>query len=147
MKPSILAKKPRTKNNGRGKGPISASYNPNKEGSFQGGYEGQENRDRSRHNGHRGNYQQQFDKYMNLARESLAAGDRVSAEFHYQHADHYLRLQNEKNKQDRDYRSTEKNTKLYPAEAQNIEKQIQIEKLESKPIEDVSVQQNKEEVV
>ncbi len=46
-------------------------------------------------NGNR-NYQQLFDKYMNLAKEALSGGDRVAAEFHYQYADHYLRLMNER---------------------------------------------------
>lgn len=42
------------------------------------------------------NYQQLFDKYTNLAREALNGGDRIAAEFHYQYADHYLRLMNER---------------------------------------------------
>ena len=42
------------------------------------------------------NYQHLFDKYTNMAREALSCGDRVAAEFHYQHADHYLRLLNER---------------------------------------------------
>ncbi len=49
-------------------------------------------------NGNR-NYQQLFDKYNNLAREALSGGDRVAAEFHYQYADHYLRLMNERQSQ------------------------------------------------
>lgn len=49
-------------------------------------------------NGHR-NYQHLFEKYTNLGRESLSYGDRVAAEFHYQHADHYLRLLNERQNQ------------------------------------------------
>lgn len=49
-------------------------------------------------NGNR-NYQQLFDKYTNLAREALSGGDRVAAEFHYQYADHYLRLINERQNQ------------------------------------------------
>mgnify|MGYP002783766197 CR=1 FL=1 len=45
------------------------------------------------------NFQQLFDKYTNMAREALSAGDRVAAEFHYQYADHYLRLMNERQQQ------------------------------------------------
>ena len=45
------------------------------------------------------NYQHLFDKYTTLGRESMSCGDRVTAEFHYQHADHYLRLLNERQSQ------------------------------------------------
>ena len=97
----MLPKKPRPKNGVRNKGPMSSGHSSN-----NGAFDPQDNRsDRPRHNNgpHRGNHQQLFDKYMNLARDSLTAGDRVSAEFHYQHADHYLRLMNERS-QDRDLR-------------------------------------------
>ncbi|MBY0463257.1 MAG: DUF4167 domain-containing protein [Alphaproteobacteria bacterium] len=79
------------------------NHAPHKEGNY-GSFDSQENRqDRPRHNAHRGNHQQMFDKYMNLARDSLTAGDRVAAEFNYQHADHFLRLMNERN-QDREFK-------------------------------------------
>lgn len=32
------------------------------------------------------------EKYMNLARDAMAAGDRIAAENWYQHADHYYRV-------------------------------------------------------
>jgi len=35
------------------------------------------------------------DKYLGLARDALADGDRVMAENYFQHADHYLRVLNE----------------------------------------------------
>ncbi len=38
--------------------------------------------------------QQAKEKYLNLARESLAAGDRIEAEHYYQHVDHYVRVIN-----------------------------------------------------
>lgn len=34
------------------------------------------------------------EKYLQLARESLAAGDRIQAENYFQYADHYTRVQN-----------------------------------------------------
>jgi len=40
----------------------------------------------------RGNASQIYDKYMQLARDSSLAGDRVRAENLYQHAEHYLRI-------------------------------------------------------
>lgn len=41
------------------------------------------------------NVKQNLDKYLGLARESMAVGDRIAAEGYYQHAEHYLRLMNE----------------------------------------------------
>lgn len=32
------------------------------------------------------------EKYINMARDALASGDRVQAEYYFQHADHYARL-------------------------------------------------------
>lgn len=46
---------------------------------------------------HNVQYLRQFvDKFNNLAREMLLSGDKVTAEGHYQHADHYQRLLNER---------------------------------------------------
>jgi hypothetical protein len=39
--------------------------------------------------------QNTVERYINLAREALIAGDRVLAEEHYQLAEHYLRLNSE----------------------------------------------------
>ncbi|MBY0281070.1 MAG: DUF4167 domain-containing protein [Alphaproteobacteria bacterium] len=99
----MLQKKPRPKVNGRNKSSMPLNHSQHKEANY-GSFDSQENRqDRPRHNNHRGNHQQMFDKYMNLARDSLTAGDRVAAEFNYQHADHFLRLMNERN-QDREFK-------------------------------------------
>ncbi len=40
----------------------------------------------------RGNAKQNLDKFLGLAKDSVAAGDRVTAENYYQHADHYFRV-------------------------------------------------------
>jgi hypothetical protein len=45
-----------------------------------------------RRSGPRVNYQQMYDKYLALAREANGDGDRVSAEYNFQYADHYLRI-------------------------------------------------------
>lgn len=42
----------------------------------------------------RGNPQQIVEKYLTLARDAYSAGDRVSAENYYQHAEHYYRVLN-----------------------------------------------------
>lgn len=42
----------------------------------------------------RGNAQQVVEKYLALARDASSAGDRISAESYYQHAEHYYRIMN-----------------------------------------------------
>jgi hypothetical protein len=42
----------------------------------------------------RGNAYQVFERYVALAREAAASGDRIAAENLYQHAEHYFRLMN-----------------------------------------------------
>jgi hypothetical protein len=42
----------------------------------------------------RGNAYQVFERYVALAREAAAAGDRIAAENYYQHAEHYFRIMN-----------------------------------------------------
>ncbi|MBX9977169.1 MAG: DUF4167 domain-containing protein [Alphaproteobacteria bacterium] len=43
----------------------------------------------------RNNLQQNFEKYVTLAREATSTGDRVLAESYYQFAEHYLRTLND----------------------------------------------------
>ena len=62
-----------------------------------------QNRGRPNNNNPKGNIHQIFEKYTNLAREALTTGDRVVAEGYYQHAEHYLRLINERNAQERSF--------------------------------------------
>ena len=40
----------------------------------------------------KGNITQQYQKYLKLAKESSASGDRIQSEYYYQFADHYTRL-------------------------------------------------------
>ena len=42
----------------------------------------------------RGNAHQVYEKYLALARDASSAGDRIEAETHYQHAEHYYRILN-----------------------------------------------------
>ena len=37
-----------------------------------------------------------IEKYNNLAREALSSGDKILSENYFQHADHFLRISNEK---------------------------------------------------
>lgn len=47
----------------------------------------------------RGNPQQIIDKYLALSRDAVLAGDRVLSENHAQHAEHYIRLLVEANRE------------------------------------------------
>lgn len=47
----------------------------------------------------RGNAHQVLEKYLQLARDAQAAGDRIAAENFYQHAEHYFRIINSMNQQ------------------------------------------------
>ena len=40
----------------------------------------------------KGNITQQYEKYLKLAKETSASGDRIQSEYYYQFADHYSRL-------------------------------------------------------
>jgi len=42
----------------------------------------------------RGSAHQIFERYLTLAREATASGDRIAAENFYQHAEHYFRIDN-----------------------------------------------------
>jgi hypothetical protein len=42
----------------------------------------------------RGSAHQIFERYLALAREATASGDRIAAENYYQHAEHYFRINN-----------------------------------------------------
>ena len=39
-----------------------------------------------------------IEKYNNLAREALSNGDKILSESYFQHSDHFVRVQNEKDK-------------------------------------------------
>ena len=69
------------KKNGR------TAYKSNRRTSFKkpGGYKNFNNRNR-------GNVQQQYNKYLKLAKESSRSGDRIQSEYYYQFTDHYYRI-------------------------------------------------------
>ncbi len=49
----------------------------------------------------RGNAHQVLEKYLAMARDASAQGDRISAENYYQHAEHYFRMINHQNQNGR----------------------------------------------
>ena len=73
----------RPNNNGGGGG-----YNGGQRRSNSGGGGGYNNNNR----GARKNYPQLREKYIGQAKDALSAGDRVMAEYYFQHADHCYRM-------------------------------------------------------
>ncbi|MCX7338125.1 MAG: DUF4167 domain-containing protein [Alphaproteobacteria bacterium] len=130
MKQNIAPRNTRPHNNNAGRNRprqpgtgLSQGHHHAHPSSFEGSEGRSGNNQRQQGNRNSGNYQQLFDKYMNLARDCLSAGDRVEAEFHYQHADHYLRLINERAASERTDRSREPRQNDSPQQApvvQNI---------------------------
>lgn len=59
----------------------------------------------------RGNVQQIIEKYVSLANDAFASGDRVAAEGYYQHVEHYRRLRNKSSVMKQDIPSTDKDSK------------------------------------
>ena len=57
----------------------------------------------------RGNAQQVVEKYLTLARDASSAGDRINAESYYQFAEHYYRLMNAANEQQRQQQQQQQN--------------------------------------
>ena len=53
-----------------------------------------------------------IEKYNNLAREALSSGDKILSENYFQHADHFLRISNEKEikKQETEFEKNESQT-------------------------------------
>lgn len=63
----------------------------------------------------RGNAIQINEKYMALARDAAAAGDRVLAESYYQHAEHYQRMLNEAAEEQARYQAQYQQSQPQPA--------------------------------
>lgn len=76
-----MRRKPQSQNNGG----YSNHRRGRHGGGGGGGGHGQGNRSRK-------NYPALREKYLNQARDAMASGDRVMAEYYYQHADHCFRM-------------------------------------------------------
>jgi Domain of unknown function (DUF4167) len=79
----------------RSRGPVVRRSNSNgsRPSSDRGVYERSESRPRY------GVTLQSYERYLNQAKDALTSGDRVQAEYYYQHADHFLRILNEHREQ------------------------------------------------
>ncbi len=52
-----------------------------------------------------GNARQVMERYLALAREASSAGDRITAEGHFQHAEHYYRVISANGSDEREHRT------------------------------------------
>jgi hypothetical protein len=66
----------------------------------------------------RGNAYQVLEKYLALARDATAAGDRIAAENFYQHAEHYYRLINASG--ENQYRQQQQHHMQHPQDGQRM---------------------------
>ena len=65
-----------------------------------------------------------IEKYNNLAREALSSGDKILSENYFQHADHFMRILNEK--------GTQKNTNSVDVNNSTVNDKKKIETLSEK---------------
>jgi hypothetical protein len=61
----------------------------------------------------RGTAQQLFEKYLQLGRDATGAGDRVTAEGYFQHAEHYFRILNAMSQAQRGQQQPQQNQRRY----------------------------------
>ena len=65
---------------------------------LNGNFANNDNSFRRKINRSNGNVQKLITKYNDLAREALSNGDKILSENYFQHADHFIRIQTEKEK-------------------------------------------------
>tara|TARA_B100000941_G_C28410880_1_gene503369 strand:+ start:351 stop:764 length:414 start_codon:yes stop_codon:yes gene_type:complete len=93
---------------------------------FNNNYSNTENFQRKAPGRNNHNASKLIDKYNNLAREALSAGDKILSENYFQHADHFTRILNEKEIQKKmDFKSHN----LQDSKNLNVEKVKKIERL------------------
>ena len=83
--------------------------NNNDRGKFSSNYSNNENFQRKVPGRNNHNAPKLIEKYNDLAREALSKGDKILSENYFQHADHFLRISNEKEtkKQSNDFEKKE----------------------------------------
>ena len=93
---------------------------------FNNNYSNTENFQRKAPGRNNHNASKLIDKYNNLAREALSVGDKILSENYFQHADHFTRILNEKEIQEKmDFKSHN----LQDSNNLNVEKVKKIERL------------------
>ena len=97
------------RNNFRRNGRSERGFKPNNDrGKFSSNFSNNENFQRKIPGRNNHNAPKLIEKYNNLAREALSNGDKILSESYFQHSDHFVRVQNEKEK-NQDNINTEKN--------------------------------------
>ena len=105
----------RRRSNGRGQSSHSNGYGHNRPRNS--GYSNNQTRNNFRTGQ---SAEKLLEKYNNLAKEALSSGDETSCENYLQHADHFLRIIEDKNK-NRENIKTEINNKESPDEPRTSE--------------------------
>ncbi|MDP6057372.1 MAG: DUF4167 domain-containing protein [Pirellulaceae bacterium] len=88
----------------------------------------------------RGNAHQVYEKYLAMARDAHASGDRIMEENYHQHADHYFRIINSEPEENRNPRHTQRNgngaAKQTPPSGEPQPPQVESEIVTKKPAAD-----------
>ena len=66
-----------------------------------------------------------IEKYSNLAREALSTGDKILSENYFQHADHFMRILNEREFQKKNSSSTENLTNVHENISDTIKDKVE----------------------
>ena len=66
-----------------------------------------------------------IEKYSNLAREALSTGDKILSENYFQHADHFMRILNEREFQKKNSSSTENLTSVHENISETIKDKVE----------------------
>ena len=74
------------------------SYKSNDRSKFTTNFKNNDNFQRKIPGRNNHNASKLIEKYNNLAREALSGGDKILSENYFQHADHFIRIQSEKEK-------------------------------------------------
>lgn len=112
------------RNRPRPNGGVRPNNRPHQNG-HQNGYSNSKNDDNNELRlKNRGYYQQMYDKYLMAARESLSLGERIEAEGHFQHAEHYLRQLNDRVRYDNEVQQQQQQ-RLQAQQAQKAQQHAQ----------------------
>ena len=68
-----------------------------------------------------------IDKYSNLAREALSNGDKILSENYFQHADHFMRILNERELQKKNSLATENSSNIHENISDTIKDKDKVE--------------------
>ena len=66
-----------------------------------------------------------IEKYSNLAREALSTGDKILSENYFQHADHFMRILNEREFQKKNSSSNENLTNVHENISETIKNKVE----------------------